>query len=253
MKVIIIEDEISAVENMKFILNEIDPQIEILAELESVEDSVNWLSENDAPDLAFLDIQLSDGLSFEIFEKVEVTFPVVFTTAFNDFAIKAFKVNSIDYILKPIKSKDVAFAIDKFNKITGSNNKQNELISSIMNAFRTQSEDIKKNILVKKFDGIIPLPIEKIAFIHIDLGIVTAYNFEGDKHILQENLDELEGRLSTSYFFRANRQCIISKKAITEANHYFGGKLKLKTEPAASFEILISKAKVKRFKNWLES
>jgi len=251
MNVILVEDELSARQNMLAIFNELNIQINVMACLESIEESVNWIKSNPKPELGFFDIQLADGVSFDIFDKTEVSFPVVFTTAFDEYAIRAFKVNSIDYILKPIKKSDVEFAINKYH------NSQKQTITDknlldVLHTLTNKADHEKKTILIKKHDGFVPVPVADFALFLIESAIVYGLTFKEEKYVLDETLDVLENKLNQTDFFRANRQFIVSRKTIIEVKNYFNGRLLLKTKPNIKEQILISKARVNLFRQWLE-
>ena len=251
MNVIIIEDELSARQNMLAIFNELKIEINVMACLESIEEAVKWIKSNPKPELGFFDIQLADGVSFEIFDKTEVSFPVVFTTAFDEYAIRAFKVNSIDYILKPIKKSDVEFAINKYKN----SYKKTSIDKNLLNVIHTltnKADSEKKTILIKKYDGFIPIPVSDFALFLIENGIVYGLTLREEKYVIDETLDVLENKLNNNDFFRANRQFIASRKTIIEVSNYFNGRLLLKTKPKTEEQILISKARVNIFRQWLE-
>lgn len=251
MNVILVEDELSARQNMLAIFEELSTEINVLTCLEGVDEAVKWIESNPKPDLCFFDIQLADGVSFEIFEKTEVSFPVVFTTAFDEYAIKAFKVNSIDYILKPIKKSDIEFAINKYQNSQKQTITDKKLLD-ILNTITNKAVSEKKTILIKKYDGFVPVPVSDFAFFFIENGIVYGLTYKEEKHIIEETMDFLENKLNHTDFFRANRQSIASRKSIIEVNNYFNGRLLLKTKPKIKEQILISKARVNIFRQWLE-
>ena len=195
---------------------------------------------------------LADRLSFEIFEKTIVEFPIIFTTAYNEYALRAFKVNSIDYLLKPIKKQELVFAINKYKKINEDLVLKNEnFIAAIKTLNIKIKQSYKKTILVKKFDGLIPIQTSGFAYFFIENGIVYGYSYDKEKFVIDETLDQLEGQLSSSNFFRANRQFIVSRNSIKEAQNYFNKGFSLKLNPSQNEIILISKAKVSLFKDWL--
>jgi len=252
MRVIIVEDEKSAIKNMVALLQEIDPNITVIASLQTTSEATKWITNNPSPELAFFDIQLADGLSFEIFKKTLVEFPIIFTTAYNEYALRAFKVNSIDYLLKPIKKQELVFAINKYKKINEDLVLKNENFIAIMKTLNIEiKQSYKKTILVKKFDSLIPIQISSIAYFFIENGIVYGYCYDKVKFVINETLDQLEGQLSSSDFFRANRQFIVSRNSIKEAQNYFNKGFSLKLNPSKNEIILISKAKVSLFKDWL--
>lgn len=251
MNVIIIEDELSARQNMLAIFNELKIEINVMACLESIEEAVKWIKSNPKPELGFFDIQLADGVSFEIFDKTEVSFPVVFTTAFDEYAIRAFKVNSIDYILKPIKKSDVEFAINKYKNSYKKTSIDKNLLD-VIHTLTNKADSEKKTILIKKYDGFIPIPVSDFALFLIENGIVYGLTLREEKYVIDETLDVLENKLNNNDFFRANRQFIASRKTIIEVSNYFNGRLLLKTKPKKEEQILISKARVNIFRQWLE-
>jgi two-component system LytT family response regulator len=250
MNVILVEDELSARQNMLAIFEELDLNINVMACLESIEDAVKWIESNPKPELGFFDIQLADGTSFEIFEKIQVSFPVVFTTAFDEYAIKAFKVNSIDYILKPIKKSDIEFAINKCQNLEKQTSTEKKLLD-ILNTITNKTHFEKKTILIDQYDGFLPVAVSDFALFFIEKGIVYGLTKNEEEHIISGTLDEVENRLSEIDFFRANRQFIVSRKAIIAVKNYFNGRLLLKTKPKIKEQVLISKARVYIFKKWL--
>ena len=251
MNVILVEDELSARQNMLAIFDELDIHINVMASLESIEEAVKWIKSNPKPELGFFDILLADGVSFEIFDKTEVSFPVVFTTAFDEYAIRAFKVNSIDYILKPIKKSDVEFAINKYQKSQKETIIDKKLLD-VIHTLTNKADSEKKTILIKKYDGFIPIPVSDFALFLIENGIVYGLTLREEKYVVDETLDVLENKLNNTDFFRTNRQFIASRKTIIEVSNYFNGRLLLKTKPKTKEQILISKARVNIFRQWLE-
>jgi two-component system LytT family response regulator len=253
LKVIIIEDEISAVNNLEAIIEEIDYDVEIIGVIESIKDAIDWISSNPIPDLAFVDIQLADGSSFEIFEKINIDFPVIFTTAYDEYALKAFQVNSIDYILKPIKKKDVLFAINKYKNIY--HNRTSSLqgnISQLINELGlTHPKKYRSTLLISIKDKLIPVTVADIAIIYLKSGIAYIETFDNKKYFIEKNLNEIENELNPNDFFRVNRQSIIARNAIKEATLYFGNRLKLKISLDNSIDLVISKGKVSAFKKWI--
>jgi two-component system LytT family response regulator len=243
MKVIIVEDEISAANNMIALLQEIDSAISVQAIIQSVEKAVEWIKNNPSPELAFFDIQLTDSLSFDIFENIAVNFPVVFTTAFDSYTLKAFKVNSIDYLLKPINKDELISAINKHKNLV-----VKVTIQNINSDFR---QAYKKTLLVKKYDGLIPVAVNDFAYFVIENGVVKGFGFKKERYAFDETLDKLEKQLSPSDFFRANRQFIVSRKAIEEAQNYHNRRFILKINPSPSELVVISKTKVSILKDWL--
>ena len=253
MNVLIVEDEHGAAQNLKSILKDINRDITILAIVESITDAVNWIENSAKPELAFFDIKLADGTSFEIFEKIKIDFPVIFTTAYDQYAIQAFKVNSIDYILKPIQKEALEFALDKYQNIYKSRVMLNSdnLSKLILELGLSKRKVNKKTFLIHYQDRIIPVAVSDFAYLFIRNTIVYAITFKKEKFVIDQKLDSIEEQISRDEFFRINRQYIVARKAIKEAARYFNGKLLVKASPALKEEILVSKAKVADFKNWL--
>lgn len=249
MKVIIVEDETLVAQNLKSILNEIGT-IEIIATLESVADTVAWFTLNDSPDILFLDIHLADGSAFEIFDMVKIDCPVIFTTAYDEYALKAFKVNSIDYLLKPIDINSVIKSLDKYKRLTGDNGNKETDLQNLISYFK-KSIVYRNNFLVHaKGDKLIPLNTDDIAYIFIDFGSVKSISYDNTTYNMDNTLDELEGMINPDMFFRANRQFIISRKAIKDIDLWFNSRLSVNLKVSAPEKILVSKARVPEFKNW---
>lgn len=254
MKVLIVEDEPGVAQNLCDLLEEVEPGIEILSIEESVDETVKWIKEHAKPDLGFFDIRLADGNSFEIFEKINVEFPVIFTTAYDEFALKAFKVNSIDYLLKPIGKKEVRFALEKYRKIYSETNAIDpEKLIAIMETFRERRKSrYKKNLLVYQGDRIIPVDIQRIAYFQLKDERIIGMTYDHKKFHIDQSLEKIMAQLSPDDFFRANRQVIVSRKAVQGASHHFNRKLMLNLQPSVGEEVLVSKSRVAEFKKWLE-
>ena len=250
MKAIIIEDEVMAAQELQSQIQNINPEIEILTVLQSIDESVEWIKANPMPDLAFMDIHLADGSSFTIFEEVDITCPVIFTTAYDEYALKAFEVNSIDYLLKPIDRKDLERAIRKYEHFSNQPEKNTELIQKLLASIK-QTPTYKSYFLVPEKDKLIPIATNDIAYIYIDLKIVKAVTYTNKTYCLDKNLDELMCQLNPAHFFRANRQYIISRNAVKDMSIWFGSKLSVNLNIAIPERILISKARVPEFKNWI--
>lgn len=216
MTVAIIEDEMLIAKNLQRLLAQIDPSIEVVAVLDGVNASVKWLKENAHPDLLFMDIQLSDGVSFDIFKKVEIEKPIIFTTAYNEYAIRAFKVNSVDYLLKPIDKEYLERALEKFNKHyqqgnNGVNDQLNELIATLASPAQKK---YKERFLVHYKSGIVPLPESKVGYFVKDT-IIYLVTTDNEKLVTDyATIDEIEEVINPASFFRANRQMIIHMEQI---------------------------------------
>lgn len=247
MRAVIIEDETAASRNLKVLLASSHPEIDIVATLESVAESVEWFGSNAAPDLVFMDIHLADGNAFRIFDGVEISTPVIFTTAYDQYALDAFRVSGIDYILKPIKQEDLERAIAKFTTLTTSARKEyTERTAEMVERSRT------KTILVRIKDKIIPISEEEIAFFYTTNERVSLTTLDGKSYPVEGTLESLYGELCSEHFFRANRQFIISRKAIKDISVWFGSRLALNLTIDTPERIIISKARAAEFKSWIQ-
>lgn len=251
MKVIIIEDEAPAFRRLQKVLEEIDPEIDIVEVIDSVEDSVKWFNNHNQPDLIFMDIQLSDGLSFEIFEQVKITKPVVFTTAFDEYMLRAFKVNSIDYLLKPIKKEDLDRSLTKYNDFKITFGKTQTDINSLISQIRLDDKRYKSRFLVKKGEQLVSISADDISIFYTLNGVVHLKTNADKVYILDFTLDELEKQLDPETFFRANRQFIVSLGGIKTIHKWHKGKLLVETHVATEEQITVSTEKASQFKSWL--
>lgn len=252
MNVLIIEDEKAAARNLVFLLEEIDPTITIMAVVDSVVDSVEWLEANACPDLIFMDIHLADGAAFEIFDRCTVKSPIIFTTAYDEYAIKAFKVNSIDYLLKPISSSDLEQAIDKFRKLHQRDiNDNGENLQQLIQSINRTQNHTTHLLLPKNGSRIVPLPIEEILCFFIEDGIVRAKCKDGTLHVVPHTLDQLSEMVEPTRFFRANRQFIIVKEDVVDIELWFGSRLSLRLRSLPNSKIIVNKPRVSEFKAWL--
>ncbi len=252
MNVVIIEDEAPAFRRLQKILEELDPGINIVEVFGTVSESVSWFNTHDLPDLIFMDIQLSDGISFEIFDQVRIDKPVIFTTAFDEYMLKAFKVNSIDYLLKPINKTDVRASLEKYRNLQknfSSDSKDldlNELVKSI----QLDEKKYRSRFLVKLGDKLIAVETTDIAFFNTHMGIVYLVTDRGKKYITDFNLDELMTLLDPEKFYRANRQYIVNFNSVQTVHKYYKGKLLLELEPVPEEQVVISAEKASDFKKW---
>lgn len=254
MKAVIVEDEQLAAQTLEKLVTAVEPEIEIVAILQSIDESVEWFGTHPMPDLVFMDIHLADGSSFTIFEEVNISCPVIFTTAYDTYALKAFEVNSIDYLLKPINKSDLERAISKLKQRSGATDnllKHSELINQLAASLKRQSVAYKSSLLVSWKDKLIPLAVKEIACIYIENKIVRASTFSGKTHPLDSSMDELSAQLNPNDFFRANRQFIIARSAIKEMSLWFGNKLAVELTIPTSERIYISRTNVKEFKSWV--
>jgi DNA-binding LytR/AlgR family response regulator len=248
MKVLIIEDETAAAVNLQAILRRVAPDAEVLAVLESIAESIEWLTTHPQPDLILMDIHLADGESFRIFERTSVTAPVIFTTAYDRYALEAFKVNSIDYLLKPIQEEEVRHALEKLRRLSQlERSHYTERVGQVM----VHAGERQRMFLIRVRDKFVPLAYEQIAYCYTNNERVTATTMTGAGYPLDKPLDTLQEVLPSADFFRANRQFIISRQAIAEIVVWFGNRLSLRLQVTTPEPIIISKARVPEFKRWL--
>ena len=258
MHILIVEDEPFAQEELKRLLFNINPEFEILDMIDTVEDTVEWLESNDPPDLIFLDIQLADGISFEIFRKTEVTAPVIFTTAYDEYAIKAFRVNSIDYLLKPIKQNDLMMALNKLESLRNQFQKDSEDDMSITQGqlktlLNLSPKSYKSRFLTRIGDQIKYLTIEEIAYFYAEDNVVFVMTREGKRYIIDHTIEEISKMVDPQMFFRLNRTFLTQIEAIDKVYKYVNSRLKIELRPGSEKEVVISRARVGAFLDWMES
>lgn len=251
MRVVIIEDETAAALNLRSLLSHEFPSVEIVGMCESITESVEWFVNGGTADLVFMDIHLADGNAFKIFERTDITCPIVFTTAYDQYALEAFRVNSIDYLLKPIKSDDLRRAITKFERLSGAERSDYTSKVSRMAQSHSEQSNAQLNFLIHIKDKIVPLSTEDIAFFYTSQERVSVYTNSGDNYPMVGSLETIMSRLPEFEFFRANRQYIISRKAINDISVWFGSRLSVNLSVAIPEKIIISKARVPEFKAWL--
>lgn len=253
MKILLIEDETLAADRLKNMLQEVDPGIELLGQLKSVEASVQWLQNNPHPDLIFSDIRLLDGLCFEIFESVRVEVPVIFTTAYDQYAMKAFEVNSIDYLLKPVEPEKLKAAVEKANKRIVRNETQPVVTyTELLKLLQNPQQQYKSRFMVRLGQKIVAIPVEKIAYFFSESKLTYLVTNDQKKYPIDQTLDELTSLLDPHIFFRINRQFIITFQSIAEIHPYFKGRMKLNLSPAATEEVIISSERTPEFKKWID-
>ena len=254
MNILIIEDEVKTAKALAQTITTIQPNAVIISSIQSVAKAVSYLKENSSPDLIFMDIQLADGLCFEIFKEVKIVSPVVFCTAYDDYAIEAFKTNGIDYILKPFSKDSILQAFEKVNRLQSFfQNPKNDLLSIEALLNRIGSPNEKKSFLVFKNNKYITVATENIAFFYIRNEAPTLVTFEQLEYPLAQPLDETHKLLSAKQFFRLNRQYLINFTAVKEVEHYFARKLLVKLTIPTPEQLLIGKDKVTQFLEWLEN
>lgn len=250
MKILIVEDETAASENLIAILQEIDSSIEILHVLESVQQTVRWLGSNPAPDLIFMDIHLSDGSAFTLFDVMDVHTPIIFTTAYDRYALAAFAVNSIDYLLKPIKTSDVIRSLDKFKRLT-----KTDVISYLQNmvALKTsrQEEEYNTSILVPTRDKLVPVSLDDVVCFYSKDRNTQVYLKDSRVFQFNRTLDSIINSVDPSRFFRANKQYIVAKDSVKEIVIWFDSRLRLNMQIELPEPLFVSKNKAAEFKIWM--
>ncbi len=255
MKAIILEDEKIAAQSLQRQLAEVAPTIEVVQVLQTVEEAAEWFSSHAEPDIAFMDIHLADGLVFHLFKQVSVQCPVIFTTAYNQYALEAFRVNSIDYLLKPIDKEELRRALNKYTSMTGRSSQEKVVVSpevwqNVVAMLREAEHHYRSYFLIPIGDKLVPLPTQDIACIYIENKISIAITFDGQRRVIDKPLDLLMQELDPKVFFRANRQYIVAHKAVKDISFWFGNKLQLYLTVKTPESIVISKAKVSEFKEW---
>lgn len=248
MRTLIIEDEQATALRLKKLLLDVAPEIEVVEMLDSIESSVKWFNSNTKPDLIFQDIELADGSSFEIFNQVKVETPIIFITAYNQYAIDAFKVNSVDYLLKPVKKVELIASIKKYKNLYAKSSMEIDYtaLSQLI-----KKEDYQKRIVVKYGSTIKAIEIENIAYFYSDSGNLFFRTFENNTYPLDFSLDKLEPLLNPKLFYRINRQFIIQYKAIKEMYSYSKSRVRIVLEPNCELETIASTDRSGDFKKWL--
>lgn len=249
MKVIIIEDEKPAADKLKRAIQKADASVEVVAVLDSVQSSVSWLQQQSQPALIFMDIELSDGLSFKIFEKVSISCPVIFTTAYDEYWQEAFEHNSIDYLLKPVKQDKLEAALKKYDIL------KKYFAANFQQLLQSQQEGqpagYKKRFLVKRGTDYVSIKTEDIAYFYAAYKLVCMVNHSNQKFILDQSLADIEKYLDPSQFYRVNRKYLVQFTAIKKIKSWPKSKLQLEIEPAVNEDIVISQENVAAFKEWM--
>lgn len=250
MNVVIVEDEDRTARQLERLLKKYEPSVQVLTQLPSVKAAVAWFSEHPQPDLAFMDIHLEDGLAFRIFEQLTLTVPVIFTTAYDEYVLKAFKVNSIDYLLKPVDYEELVAAMEKFKTI------QRQPVLPDLNALlqliqKPQTSSFKERFMVTIGTKIHSIEVADIAYFYSEEKATFLLTKVGQLLPLEYSLDQLSGLVNPGHFFRVNRQYIVARTAIQAVHMYSAGKLKLDLRPASRHEVFVSMSRLSEFKDWL--
>lgn len=253
LKILLIEDEIKAARELHQLIMELRPDALIMNTLQSIEESLDWLRTQEPPQLIFSDIQLADGLSFDIFKHIQLHIPIIFCTAFDEYAIRAFEANGIDYLLKPIERNKLQQSLEKFDNFKKFFTPEVDYDNKLLQLFGQLQNRYKNTLLVHFKDQIIPLKTSDIAYLHSEHGLVSAHTHNNQKYSVDYTLEELENQLDPQFFYRANRQFIIRRDAIQNIQHFFARKLTVKLHYKTPENIIISKAKASDFLRWLEN
>lgn len=253
MRVIIIEDEQLTANRLQDMLKKYDTEIDIVAVLPSVEESVDWFKTNENPDLVFMDIHLEDGQSFSIFERINLDVPVVFTTAYDEYMIKAFKVNSVDYLMKPLNYEELVQAIEKYKKLhaTAKEEADDAPYKSILQAIRENEPEFRQRFLISMGSRLRTIDLSEIAYFYSAEKITFLVTLDQQKFPFDVSIDKLQMQLDPRLFFRVNRQFFVKFEAITQIHVYPKSRLKVDLNPAAKEDVMVSIDRVTEFKDWL--
>lgn len=253
MQVLIVEDELLLAKRLQKLLKGLDPTIEVSGITHGVQDTLDWLGKNPMPALIFMDIELADGQCFEIFEQMDLGTPIIFTTAYDEYAIKAFKVNSIDYLLKPVKEEELEQAVRKFRQsaLPRTDATVVAAILSQLNLSKDAEQVYRERFLVKQGQKLISIPLHEVAYLFSENKFTYLRTADNRKFILDYSLEELESSLSPREFFRVNRQFILHQRSVKAIHSWFNQKLKIEVEPAIDEAVVISRDKANAFKVWM--
>lgn len=253
IRALVIEDEQKVSKDLRVMIEALRPDVTFLATLESVEEAIAWFQEHEAPDIIFADIQLSDGLSFDIFKTVKVHSPVIFCTAFDEYMLNAFETNGIYYLLKPVSKSKLEEALRKYEELKQSfDRNKDEYVKRVERLLSNVQPTYQTTLLVNFRDKITPVKTDDIAFLYYNNGVVTISLFNNSSYSIQETLDELEAKLNPQSFFRANRQFIVHRNSVKDIERYFSRKLTIKLSAKTPEIIVVSKIKAQIFLKWVE-
>lgn len=251
MRILIVEDEQLAAERLERLLQRLEPNCTILAKVDSVGSAIEWI-ENEQPDLIMLDIHLSDGSGFELFEHITVKSPVIFTTAYDQYALEAFKVNSLDYLLKPIKKADLQRSLDQYHEHYQQTSQIQDNLEALLSSFRRYPASYKKRLLVQLGEKLKAIPTADIAYAYAQQKTVWLRLFDGSEYPVNYSLKELADLLDPQQIFRINRQFMLNFDAITQMHQYPKGRVKIDLDPTPDDLVIVSVERAKDFKAWLE-
>jgi len=252
MNILIVEDEELAQKKLQKTLASVDASAKVVGITDSIQSTVDWLQSNDSVDLILMDIELADGQSFEIFNMVEVKAPVIFTTSYDEFALKAFKVNSVDYLLKPIQVEDLQVALAKYKKLAASKSGDVNIETLVKQLQQQlQPKEYRKRFLVKHAQKLVSVDVDEIGYFYSDGRLNFFKTSDNKKYVVDYTMDELEDMLDAEKFFRISRSFYVSVASIEKIDEYFGNRLILQLKPAVDKEALVSREKVSDFKKWM--
>lgn len=255
MRILIIEDEIQTGLDLQRSILMLRPDFTVIAILDSIDASLDWFRKNGTPDIIFSDIQLGDGLSFEIFEQISINCPIIFCTAYDEYAIRAFQNNGIDYLLKPIDDALLGKSLKKFESFTRSSGSipDNSVIEKLLKEVAGVFKSYKTSFLVSYRDKLIPIGIDDILFFRVADDVVELCNNDKQTYRISESLDHIESVVDPKFFYRANRQYLLAFKAVKEVEVYIERKLLVRLNQPGIEPIVISKAKASEFLRWMEN
>ena len=255
MQILIVEDEELAVKKLQKTLLAVDSTANVIGVTDSIKATVEWLNENEKPDLILMDIELADGQSFEVFNLVDVKSPVIFTTSYDEYALKAFKVNSIDYLLKPVQKEELQAALQKYRQlhVAATDGKPDISLETLVKQLqqKLQPKEYRKRFLVKHAQKLVSVEIDEIAYFYSDGRLNFFKTTDNKKYVVDYTMDELEGMLDPEKYFRISRSFYVSVGSIEKIDDYFGNRLILQLKPAVDKEALVSREKVTEFKKWM--
>ncbi len=246
---VIVEDEFFAAQNLQRLIENTDSTINIIEVLQSVQDSIEWFKTNKHPDVVFMDIHLADGDSFDIFENVQINSKIIFTTAYDEYSLKAFEVNSIDYLLKPIENESLTRALKKLSSVSSVSISSDHILQ-LISSMQKEKDLFKNTLLIPYKDKLIPVSVDNIAYIRSEFKMAKIFCYTGQKYVLDISLDKMMLQLNPSKFYRVNRQYIVAHSAIKDMSIWFQGKLAINLSIPTEERIIISRVKSDEFKDW---
>ena len=251
MNILVLEDERAAANRLLNLIKEVQSGANIMAVIETVSEATKWLAINPSPDIIVSDIQLADGISFDAFKNIPANIPILFTTAYDLYMLKAFKLNSIDYLLKPIDKDELAAAFNKYHSLHNTGY-INEKMIAFLQQFPAKETNYKSRFLVKRGEQLTYIPTNEVAWLRADDKLVFLHTVDGRRHFIDDTLDEVDKVLDPAAFFRINRSYIVNIKSIRKINTHFNGRLKIEIQQSDDNEIFVSRQRVAEFKKWLD-